>query len=137
MATRLATATRNSACDAVADLVDGGPAGGTIKIYTGSQPATANDAASGTLLATITLADPGYGAASSGVVTLLGVPLSVAAVASGTAGWARFADSAGATVFDGSVTATGGGGQVELATTTISSGGTVQITSGSITMPAA
>lgn len=136
MATRLATATRNAAADAVVDLLDGGSAGGTIKIYTGSQPASANDAATGTLLATITLADPGFGAASTGAAALAGTPLSVAAVASGTAGWARFADSNAATVLDGAVTATGGGGQVELATTTIASGATVQITSGTVTMPA-
>lgn len=136
MATRLATATRNAASDAVVDLLDGGSAGGTIKIYTGSQPTSANDAASGTLLATVTMADPAFGASSTGVATMAGTPLSATAVASGTAGWARFADSAGATVLDGSVTATGGGGQVELTTTTISSGATVQITSGTVTMPA-
>lgn len=136
MATRLATATRNAACDAVVDLLDGGPAAGTIKIYTGSQPATANDAVTGTLLATITLADPAFGASASGVATLAGTPLSATGVAAGTAGWARLADSTGATVMDGSVTATGGGGQIELATTTISVGVTVQITSGTVTMPA-
>jgi hypothetical protein len=135
MATRLATATRNAACDAVVDLLDGGPAAGTIKIYTGTQPTTANDTATGTLLATITLSDPAFGAASSGVATLSGTPLSATGVAAGTAGWARLADSTGATVMDGSVTATGGGGQIELATTTISVGVTVSITSGTVTMP--
>ena len=137
MATRLATATRNAACDAVVDLLDAGPAGGTIAIYTGTQPATANDAVAGTLLATITMADTAFGATSAGVATLAGTPLSAVAGASGTAGWARLSDSAGATVIDLSVTATGGGGQIELATVTISSGVTVQITSGTITMPAA
>lgn len=136
MATRLATATRNAAADAVVDLLDGGSGAGTIKIYTGSQPASANDAATGTLLVTITLSDPAFGAASSGAATLSGTPLSGTGVASGTAGWARLADSAAATVIDGSVTATGGGGQIELATTTVSSGATVQITSGTVTMPA-
>lgn len=136
MATRLATATRNAACDAVVDLLDGGPAAGTIKIFTGTQPTTANDTATGTLLATITLSDPAFGAASPGVATLAGTPLSATGVAAGTAGWARLADSTGATVMDGSVTATGGGGQIELATTTISVGVTVSITSGTVTMPA-
>jgi hypothetical protein len=136
MATRLSTATRNTACDAVVDLLDGGSAAGTIKIYTGAQPAAANDAATGTLLVTITLADPAFGVANTGAAALAGTPLSATAGASGVAGWARFADSTGATVLDGSVTATGGGGQVELATTTISSGVTVQITSGTVTMPA-
>lgn len=136
MATRLATATRNAAADAVVDLLDAGSGAGTIKIYTGSQPASANDAPTGTLLVTVNLADPAFGAASTGVATLAGTPLSGTGVAAGTAGWARLADSAGATVLDGSVTATGGGGQVELATTTISVGVTVQITSGTVTMPA-
>lgn len=136
MATRLPTAARNSACDAVVDLLDAGAGAGTIKIYTGAQPASANDAASGTLLATITLSDPAFGAASTGVATMAGTPLSGTGVAAGTAGWARLADSTGANVLDGSVTATGGGGQIELATTTISVGVTVQITSGTVTMPA-
>lgn len=136
MATRLPTAARNAACDAVVDLADAGAGAATLKIYTGTQPATANDAVSGTLLATITLSDPAFGSASTGVATLAGTPLSATGVAAGTAGWARLADSTGATVLDGSVTATGGGGQVELATTTISVGVTVQITSGTVTMPA-
>lgn len=136
MATRLPTATRNAACDAVVDLFDGGPSAGTIKIYTGSQPASANDAATGTLLATVTLSDPAFGAASTGVATMAGTPLSGTGVAAGTAGWARLADSTGATVLDGNVTATGDGGQIELASTTISIGTTVNITSGIVTMPA-
>jgi hypothetical protein len=136
MATRIPTAARNAACDAVVDLADAGTGAATLKIYSGSQPASANDAPSGTLLATITLADPAFGAASSGAATLAGTPRSGTGVAAGTAGWARLADSTGATVLDGSVTATGGGGQVELATTTISVGVTVEITSGTVTMPA-
>ena len=48
----------------------------------------------------------------------------------GTASWFRLVDS------DGSVTATGGGGDLTLNTTTISIGLTVEITSGQITMPA-
>lgn len=136
MATRIATATRNAACDAVVDLLDAGSAGGTIKLYTGTQPTTAEDAATGTLLATVTMSDTAFGASSSGAATLAGTPLSGTGVAAGTAGWARLADSNGATVLDGSVTATGGGGQVELATTAVSVGATVQITSGTITMPA-
>lgn len=136
MATRLAPAARNAACDGVVDLLDGGPGAGTIKIYTGTQPAAASDAATGSLLATVTLADPAFGAAASGVATMAGTPLSGTGVAAGTAGWARLADSTGATVMDGSVTATGGGGQIELATTTISVGVTVSITSGTVTMPA-
>ena len=51
MAIRLPNASRNAAVDAVLALA----AGGSIEIRTGSQPASASDAATGTLLATFTL----------------------------------------------------------------------------------
>lgn len=137
MAIRLSTATINAKCNAAVDLLDGGPGAGTIKIYTGTQPATANDSASGTLLATFTLGDPAFSAAATGVATLLGVPLATTGSSAGTAGWFRAADSTGATAFDGSITVTGGGGQLELNTTTISVGVAVEITGGSYTQPAA
>lgn len=136
MATRIPTAARNAACDAVVDLADAGAGAATIEVRTGSQPASANDSATGTLLATFTCADPAFGAASSGVATLASTPRSTTGAADGTAGWFRMKDSTGATVMDGSVTATGGGGQIELNTTTISTGVNVQLTSGTVTMPA-
>lgn len=137
MATRLPTASQNAACDAIVDRVDGGAGPGVIEIRTGAQPATANDAATGTLLVTIPCADPAFGSAVAGVATLDCDPvLSAVAVADGTAGWARVKDSTGATVMDGSVTATGGGGQITLATTAITTGLTVQITGGTFVVPA-
>ena len=51
--------------------------------------------------------------------------------------WARVKDSTGATVFDCSVTATGGGGVITLNTTSIVSGSPVSITSGTLTVPTA
>lgn len=137
MATRISTAARNAAAGAIALLADAGAGAGTIKVYTGSQVATGDTAEAGTLLATFTLADPAFGSPSSGVCTLASTPRSTTGAADGTAGWFRVEDSTGANVFDGSVTATGGGGQLELNTTTISTGVSVSITSGSITMPAA
>lgn len=136
MAIRLPTATRNAACDAIVDSADAGSGAGTIQIRSGTQPASANDVASGTLLATVTLADPAFGAASSGSASLAGTPRAATGVAAGTAGWFRLLDSTGATVLDGSVTATGGGGDLTLNTTTISTGLAIEITSGSVTMPA-
>lgn len=136
MTIRLATATRNALATAVSTLVDAGPAAGTVKIYTGSQPATADTAESGTLLATVALGDPAFGAVSNGVITAAD-PVAVTAVASGTAGWFRVEDSTGANVYDGSVTATGGGGDMTLATTAVTSGLSIDITSLTVTMPAA
>ncbi|MFF8831372.1 hypothetical protein [Streptomyces sp. NPDC015131] len=134
MALRLATAVRNAMADAVTTRVDAGAGAGTIKIYTGSQPATANDAETGTLLATFTLSDPSYGAASSGVITLAGTPKTVAAAATGTAGWFRVEDSTGANVYDGAVGTSGA--ELNLNTTALNSGVNVTITSGTFTMPA-
>lgn len=135
MALRLATAARNAAADAVVDLIDAGAGAGTVKIYTGSQPATGDTAESGTLLATIAYADPAFGSAASGTATATD-PAAVNASATGTAGWFRVEDSTGANVFDGDVTATGGGGVMTLSTTSLVSGSPVDITSFTVTMPA-
>lgn len=138
MAIRLATAARNAAADGVAAQADSGAAAGTIKIYTGAQPATANDAATGTLLCTFTLTDPAFSAAVAGVAALDADPdLTTTGVAAGAAGWFRVASSTPATVFDGSVTATGGGGDLTLDNTSIAVDQSVSITTGTITMPAA
>lgn len=136
MTTHISNAARNAACDAVVDLADAGSGPAKIRIYNGSQPAGPDTAVSGqTLLAEITLADPAFGSASSGAATLSGTPLSTTGVAAGTASWFRTLDSNNVAALDGSVTATGGGGELQLATTTISVGVTVQITSGTVTMP--
>lgn len=69
MTIRLAAAARNASTNGVVGLIDAGPAAGTIKIYTGSQPATGDTAASGTLLATVVLGDPAFAASSAGTAT--------------------------------------------------------------------
>ena len=132
---KLAAAARNAAADAVVDLVDAGSGAGTVKIYTGSQPTTGNDTETGTLLATVVLADPAFGSASAGVATATD-PAPVNAVATGTAGWFRLEDSTGANVFDGDCTVTGGSGSMTLSTTSLVSGSPVDITSFTVTMPA-
>lgn len=131
---RLATTARNAAATAVVGLLDAGPAAGTIQLRSGSMPATPQTAASGTLLATVTLSDPAGGAPSTGVVTIAD-PASVTGVGDGTAGWARFLDSTGAAVMDCDVTATGGGGALTLSTTTISTGVTVDMGAITYTVP--
>jgi hypothetical protein len=135
---RLATATRNALANAITTLIDGGSGAGVVEIRSGTQPATANDVATGTLLASIPFNDPSFGAASSGVITADNdpVPEDSSADNTGTASWARVKDSAGNTVFDCDVSATGGGGTIQLNTVSIVAGGPVRITSGTITMPA-
>lgn len=130
----LATPAVNAAADAVVDLLDAGAGAGTIKFYSGSMPADGDATPAGTLLATVTLADPASGAASGGVATFTD-PAAVTISATGTAAVALFEDSNGNNVFVCDVTATGGGGTITLATTALSSGGTLDITAFAYTQP--
>jgi len=130
----LTTAIRNAMTDIIVDSLDAGSGAGTIQIRSGTRPADPATTATGTLLATVTCADPAFGAASSGAATISD-PAGVTAAATGTASWFRALDSNGAACFDGSVTATGGGGDLTLASTSVVSGTTVDITGGTITVP--
>lgn len=134
MAVQLAAATRNAMADAAVDLIDIGTAG-TLKIYDGTQPATGDTAVTTqNVLATFTLSDPAFGAASAGVATLSGTPKTVAASATGTATWFRIQASAGTNIMDGAVGTSGA--QLNLNTVSIVSGVNVSITSGTFTQPA-
>lgn len=135
MTFRVAVAGRNAGLDSALDRANAGAGPGTIKIYTGAQPATADTAETGTLLVTFTLADPAFAAASAGVKDLDADPdLSAAAAATGTAGWARCEDSDGNNVFDGSVGTSGT--DFIINSTSITTGQTVNLTLGSVTDPA-
>ena len=87
------------------------------------------------VLATVTL--PTTPASVTGdVLTLLGVPLTATASATGTAAKAELRDNAGNAIVTGlTVTASGGGGDVIISSTAITSGQTVQVNSGTITHP--
>lgn len=136
MTIKISTAARNAACDAVVDLLDGGPSFGTIKIYDGTQPAGPGTAiTTQVLLATFTLEDPAFGSASTGVATLDTTPiLSTTGLAASTATWFRAADSTGTAVLDGSAGTSGT--DLILNTATISVGVTVECSAGTITMGA-
>ena len=125
MALTLGTAARNAACDAVVDLVDVG-GGGKVVIKT----------AGASVLATIPTAATAFGSASTGIATAASLPLSANASASGTAATYEVQNNAGTVIWSGTVSATGGGGDMQLSTTTITSGQPVSITSWTHTQPA-
>lgn len=133
MTMRLASGSRSAAADAVVDRLDASGAG-TLKIYSGAQPANPATGPTGVLLATVTLNAPAFTAATTGVANLIVSPaLTTTGVADGVAGWFRAADGAGVAVFDG---ACGTSGQeLNLTSTTISTGGTVNVISGTYTQP--
>ena len=136
MTLSLANTARTAMCDALVDLLDAGTGAGTIEIRSGTRPANPNTTATGDVLATITLKTPAFGSASNGVATI-NDPDPVTAVAAGTATWFRAYDGDGNAVFDGDVGVTGSGADLELATTSITTGLTVDITGGTVTVPAA
>lgn len=87
-----------------------------------------------TVICTIALGATPFGAASGGTITLNGTPSGTAS-ASTTNGVDTFEmqDSGGAIVYTGTVTVTGGGGDMEISNTTIVANETVTITSHSYT----
>jgi len=104
--------------------------GAIIHIYDGSQPANANTAISGqTLLVSLNVSGS-FGTDSNGTITMSSVT-SATAVATGTASFFRITKSDNSTVvMDGSVGTSGT--DMILDNTSISTGQTVAITSGTI-----
>ena len=137
MAVTIPAASRQAATDAIVDLVDGGAGAGTIQLRTGSAP-DPDVAATGTLLATLTYSDPSFGAADTdGIATANSIADDTSADANGDAGYFRIEDSDSNCVWQGTVTATGGGGDLELNTVTIVALGTVSITAQTLQTPQA
>lgn len=130
MSVQLGTTLRNARLDQIETTISTAP---KLQLRSGAQPANCGTADSGTLLVEITLPSDWANAASAGAKTLLGT-WSGTAVATATAAHWRMKDSGGSTThMQGSVTGSGGGGDIELSTTSIVSGGLVTITAFTMT----
>lgn len=131
MALQLSTTVRNARLDVIETTIG---TGARLQIRTGAQPANAAAANSGTVLVDITCPSDWMAAASSGSKALTGTWQDTSADAAGTAGHFRVYDSTATTChIQGSVTATGGGGDMTLDNTNIAVGQTVTITSFTLT----
>lgn len=138
--------------DVMMDACDVALANGRLDIYSGSQPATADAAESGTLLVSLTESSgaftPGsatnglnFDSSSDGTITKAsGETWSGVAVATGTAGYFVFYDndvdtgaSATAVRFMGSIATSGA--DLNMTSTTINSGGTITLDSGELSLP--
>lgn len=136
----LAATARNTALDAIVDLIDTGGAG-TLNFYTGSMPATPDDAVTTqVLLATLTFSSPAFGDASDSGSTSSAVASAIteedSALDTGVITWARILDGAGDPVMDVDVGVTGSAATITLNTTSIVTGGEVVVTSATLTMGA-
>lgn len=126
---RFATPVANAVLAPIKSAIDAGAAGGTIKIYNGTIPTNA-DTAVGTqvLLGTLTFSTE-CGTVSAKSLTMASITQDSSADATGTATWARIADSDGATVMDIDCSITGGTGALQLNTTNIVQNGPILVTS--------
>jgi hypothetical protein len=131
MAFQFSVAARNAAIDAVETAIGTAP---ILEIRSGAAPANCAASDTGTLLASMTLPSDFFAAASGGSKTLLGTWSDSSASATGTAGHFRIKNSGGTVChIQGSITATGGGGDMTLDNTSITSGQTVTITNFTLT----
>ena len=129
------TTIRNNRLTQVQNAIDGGAGAGLLRIYDGSRPAGPGTAiTSQVLLAELTCNASAFAAAASGgVLTLNAITSDSSADATGTATWFRLLTSGATAHIDGSVTATGGGGDLELSSTSIVTGVVVAISTATLT----
>lgn len=131
MAIKLSTAVRNARLDAIETTIG---ASAVLKIRTGAPPADVATADSGTVLATLTLPSDWMAAASGGSKAKSGTWEDTSADADGTAAHFRIYASDGTTAhLQGTVTATSGGGDMEVDNTSFATGQSFTITSFTLT----
>jgi hypothetical protein len=126
MALQFSTAVRNARLDAIESGIG---VSAVLKIRTGAPPANVGTADSGTVVATIALPADWMAAASGGSKAMLGTWQDTSADAAGTAGHFRIYASDGTTAHvQGTITATGGGGDMTLDNTVFAAGQAFTIT---------
>jgi hypothetical protein len=126
MAVTHVTALRSVLADAVDNYIN----------TTGGGTATIVLRQSTTDIVSFDLANPAFGAAASGVITLASTPISATAGAAGTVDNAEINDRGGAQAVACSVTGSGGGGDIEVSNTNIANGQDCELTSLTYTAPA-
>lgn len=111
---------RNAKLDAVETAIGTSP---VMKIRTGAPPTHVSDASTGTVLATLTLPSDWMAAASAGAKAKSGTWEDTSADNTGTAGHFEIYASDGTTLhMRGTITATSGGGDMEVNNTSFAAG---------------
>ncbi len=133
MALQLSVAVRNALLDAIESTIG---TSAVLKIRTGAPPASCATADAGTVLASLTLPSDWMAAASSGSKAKSGTWEDTSADAAGTAAHYRLYASDGTTCHaQGTVTATGGGGDMTVDNTRFAAGQSFRVTSFTLTAP--
>jgi len=131
MAFQFSVANRNAALDAIETDIG---TSAVLKIRTGAAPADCATADSGTVLVTMSLPSDWMAAASGGTKAMTGTWEDTSADATGTAAHFRIYATDGTTChMQGTVTATSGGGDMELDNVSIASGQAVTVSTFTLT----
>lgn len=131
MAIQFSTSVRNARLNAIETAIG---TSAVLKLRTGAAPADCGTADSGTVVATLNLPSDYMADAASGSKAKAGTWQDTSADASGTAAHWRLYASDGTTCHaQGTITATGGGGDLTLDNTNVATGQSVTITSWSLT----
>jgi hypothetical protein len=131
MTVQLSTSVRNARLDAIETTIG---TSAVLKIRSGAQPANVATADSGTVLATLNLPSDYLAAAASGSKAKSGTWEDTSADATGTAAHWRLYASDGTTAHaQGSVTATGGGGDMTVDNTSFAAAQAFTVTSFTLT----
>ncbi len=127
----MSRAARNALADRLTTLVDTGDSDvqPNLRIWSGELPASpdATPASGAAVLVSFELNTPPFIAALDGAIVANGAFEVAVASANGEAAWFRVSDRNGAGVIDGTVTAFGGEGALQLNTLTIRAGRVVQL----------
>lgn len=135
MALQFSAAVRNALLDVIESTIG---TSAVLKIRTGAAPADVATADSGTVLATLSLPSDWMAAASGGTKALAGSWADSSADAAGTAAHFRIYASDGTTAhIQGTVTATGGGGDMTVDNAVFAAAQAFSITTFTLTAPGA
>lgn len=131
MALQFSVSVRNARLDSIETTIATAP---VLRMRSGAPPANCAAARTGTVLATVTLPSDWMNAAASGQKTLLGTWQDTSADATGTAAHFEIMDSGVTTChMQGTVTATSGGGDMEVDSVSFTAGQQFTVTAFTIT----
>ncbi len=131
MSLQLSVSARNARLDTIETTIGTSP---VMKIRTGAAPANCAAADTGAVLATLTLPSDWLAAAASGSKALSGTWQDTSADAAGTAAHFRIYESTATTChIQGTVTATGGGGDMTVDNTSFAATQSFTVTSFTLT----
>jgi hypothetical protein len=134
MTIQFAQSTAHAMLDAIETDLGASP---VMYLRSGSPPATCAGADTGTLISTIAMAANAFADAASWAKAISGALQDASADAQGTLGHWRIKTSGAVTKVQGTITATGGGGDMTVDNTSVNAGQQIDVSSFSIGFPAA